>query len=61
MMTLSGFTTDIMLPAFDAMVVDLNTSLDLVQGTVAAFALFFGIAQFSTDRRLTNTAVGRSS
>ncbi|MGI9363751.1 MAG: multidrug effflux MFS transporter [Rhizobiaceae bacterium] len=45
-MTLSGFTTDIMLPAFDAMVLDLNTSLDLVQGTVAAFALFFGIAQF---------------
>ncbi len=46
LMTLSGFTTDIMLPAFTVMVVDLNTSLDLVQGTIAVFAMFFGIGQF---------------
>ncbi|NKB53237.1 MAG: MFS transporter [Rhizobiaceae bacterium] len=45
-MALSGFTTDIMLPAFRVMVVDLNTTLDLVQGTLAIFALFFGIGQF---------------
>jgi DHA1 family bicyclomycin/chloramphenicol resistance-like MFS transporter len=46
LMALSGFTTDIMLPAFGAMVVELDTTLDLVQGTVASFTLFFGIGQF---------------
>lgn len=46
LMALSGFATDIMLPAFNVMVVDLNTSLDLVQGTIAAFAFSFGIGQF---------------
>ncbi|MEP1209978.1 MAG: multidrug effflux MFS transporter [Rhizobiaceae bacterium] len=46
LMTLSGFTTDIMLPAFTTMVTDLDTTLDLVQGTLAAFAFSFGIGQF---------------
>lgn len=42
---LSGFSTDIMLPAFGVMVVELEASMDLVQGTIPAFALFFGISQ----------------
>lgn len=45
LMALSGFSTDIMLPAFDAIVLDLNASLDLVQQTISVFALFFGISQ----------------
>jgi len=45
LMALSGFSTDIILPAFGAMVVDLNTSLDTVQATIALFALPFGIGQ----------------
>ncbi len=44
-MALSGFSTDVMLPAFGAMVVDLNTSHESVQATLALFALPFGIAQ----------------
>ena len=46
LMALSGFTTDIMLPAFTTMVVKLDTSLDMVQGTIAAFSFAFGIGQF---------------
>jgi DHA1 family bicyclomycin/chloramphenicol resistance-like MFS transporter len=45
LMALSGFSTDIMLPAFGIMVRELHTSMDLVQGTIPAFSLFFGISQ----------------
>lgn len=45
-MALSGMTTDILLPAFTRMVGELSTSLDMVQGTIAAFSLTFGISQF---------------
>ena len=45
LMGLSGFSTDVMLPAFTTMVVELNTSLDRVQATVASFAFFFGLGQ----------------
>ena len=46
LMALSGFTTDIMLPAFAQMTQSLSTSLNKVQLTIAIFALFFGIGQF---------------
>ncbi|MEP0941012.1 MAG: multidrug effflux MFS transporter [Rhizobiaceae bacterium] len=45
LMALSGFSTDVMLPAFGIMVGELNTSMDMVQGTIPVFALFFGISQ----------------
>ena len=45
-MALSGFSTDITLPAFNDMTRDLAASLDSVQATVSAFAFFFGIGQF---------------
>lgn len=45
LMALSGFSTDVMLPAFGIMVVELETSMDLVQGTIPAFSFFFGISQ----------------
>ena len=44
-MALSGFSTEVMLPAFGIMVQELHTSMDLVQGTIPAFSLFFGISQ----------------
>ena len=45
LMALSGFSTDVMLPAFGIMVVELEASMDLVQGTIPAFSFFFGISQ----------------
>ncbi len=45
-MGLSGFSTDIILPAFTQMSENLSTSLNKVQLTIALFGLFFGFGQF---------------
>ena len=44
-MTLSGFSVDVMLPAFTAMASDLNTPVASVQLTISTFAITFGLSQ----------------
>ena len=45
LMSLSGASTDIMLPAFNAMASDLDTPIANVQATITAFVLPFGFGQ----------------
>ncbi len=44
-MTLSGFSVDVMLPAFTAMAVDLKAPVANVQLTISTFAITFGLSQ----------------
>ncbi len=47
LMTLSGFSVDVMLPAFTAMAADLNAPIASVQLTVSTFAITFGLSQIA--------------
>jgi len=45
LLTISGFSVDVMLPAFLPMAHDLNANISTVQGTIPVFMISFAIAQ----------------